>query len=114
VDGLLPASDVPSWGRKQRPATQTVPLQPNTTGLDIAKSVFQVHGEDASGKMVFQKRLRRSHPEVIAEFRPKAEDGCGIANWPHLEAWSQRLKAIPGFALPDDVIPRKDREIDPA
>jgi hypothetical protein len=25
VDGPLTASDVPSWGRKQRPATETVP-----------------------------------------------------------------------------------------
>ncbi len=26
-------------------------------GLDLAKSVFQVHGVDAEGKMVFGKRL---------------------------------------------------------
>ncbi|HEX9645987.1 MAG TPA: IS110 family transposase, partial [Alphaproteobacteria bacterium] len=31
-----------------------------TIGLDIAKSVFQVHGEDAQGRIVLQKRLRRS------------------------------------------------------
>ena len=31
-----------------------------TIGLDIAKSVFQVHGEDSSGNLVLQKRLRRS------------------------------------------------------
>jgi transposase len=31
-----------------------------TIGLDIAKSVFQVHGEDSSGNVVLQKRLRRS------------------------------------------------------
>src|SRR5260370_19643921 len=96
-------------------------------------------------------RFRASHPEVIAEFRPKAEaalsfvddtvkdrpfltgDACTIAdigclgrmvflaeggfeigNWPHLEAWSGRLKAMPGFALPYDLIPRKDREFDAA
>ena len=34
-------------------------MQVITIGLDIAKSVFQVHGEDASGKIVMQKRLRR-------------------------------------------------------
>ena len=31
-----------------------------------------------------------------------------------LEAWARRLKALPGFALPYDLIPSKDREIDPA
>ena len=31
----------------------------STIGLDIAKNVFQVHGEDAEGKVVVQKRLGR-------------------------------------------------------
>ena len=42
-----------------------------------------------------------------------AEGGFEIANWPHLEAWADRLKAMPGFALPYDLIPSKDREFDP-
>jgi glutathione S-transferase len=92
-------------------------------------------------------RFRQMHPEVIAEFRPRAEaalsfiddtvkdrpfllgdycmiadigcwgrmvfmaeGGFEIANWPHLEAWAGRLKAMPGFALPYDLIPSKDHE----
>jgi glutathione S-transferase len=43
-----------------------------------------------------------------------AEGGIDIARWPNLEAWSHRLKAMPGFALPYDLIPKKDREIVPA
>jgi glutathione S-transferase len=39
-----------------------------------------------------------------------AEGGLEIGNWPHLEAWAGRLKAMPGFALPYDLIPSKDRE----
>jgi len=39
-----------------------------------------------------------------------AEGGFEIGNWPHLEAWAGRLKAMPGFALPYDLIPSKDRE----
>jgi glutathione S-transferase len=42
-----------------------------------------------------------------------AEGGMNIENWPHLLAWSNRLKAMPGFALPYDLIPSKDREFDP-
>lgn len=30
-----------------------------TIGLDIAKSIFQVHGVDAHGKPVLQRKLRR-------------------------------------------------------
>jgi glutathione S-transferase len=42
-----------------------------------------------------------------------SEGGFEIANWPYLEAWAGRLKAMPGFALPYDLIPSKDREFDP-
>jgi transposase len=30
-----------------------------TIGLDIAKSVFQVHGVDAGGQMVIRRQLKR-------------------------------------------------------
>jgi glutathione S-transferase len=43
-----------------------------------------------------------------------AEGGFEIANWPHLETWANRIKTMPGFALPYDLIPSKDREFDPA
>ena len=43
-----------------------------------------------------------------------AEGGLDITRWPHLLAWSERLKAMPGFALPYDLIPKKDREIEPS
>jgi glutathione S-transferase len=42
-----------------------------------------------------------------------AEGGIEIGRWPNLEAWSNRLKAMPGFALPYDLIPKKDAEIEP-
>ncbi len=42
-----------------------------------------------------------------------AEGGLDIDRWPNLAAWRDRLAAMPGFALPYDLIPKKDREIDP-
>lgn len=42
-----------------------------------------------------------------------AEGGMDIARWPHVQAWSRRLAALPGFALPYDLIPSKDKEFDP-
>jgi transposase len=52
-------------------------------GIDIAKNVFQVHGADALGRMVVQKRLRRG--QVLDFFRvaPKgvaAMEACGSAH----------------------------------
>lgn len=43
-----------------------------------------------------------------------AEGGLEIERWPNLVAWSNRLKAMPGFALPYDLIPKKDAELGPA
>ena len=43
-----------------------------------------------------------------------AEGGMDIAQWPNVEAWSRRLQAMPGFALPYDLIPKKDQEMVPA
>lgn len=42
-----------------------------------------------------------------------AEGGFDIANWPNVQAWSQRLAAMPGFALPYDLTPKKDCSFDP-
>jgi len=39
------------------------------------------------------------------------EGGMEIAGWPNVEAWSRRLKALPGFALPYDLIPKRDQEM---
>jgi glutathione S-transferase len=39
-----------------------------------------------------------------------AEGGFEIGGWPYLEAWAARIKTMPGFALPYDLIPSKDRE----
>ena len=34
-----------------------------TIGFDIAKSVFQVHGVDAEGKVLLRRKLKRRHAE---------------------------------------------------
>jgi transposase len=39
----------------------------STIGLDIAKSVFQVHGIDAAGQLVLRRQLRRRY--VLAFFQ---------------------------------------------
>ncbi len=46
-----------------------------TVGLDLAKNVFQVHGADASGRVVLRKRLRRD--QVLGVFAQLP--ACGVA-----------------------------------
>ena len=40
-----------------------------------------------------------------------AEGGMSLDKRPHAAAWRDRLMAMPGFALPYDLIPKKDAEI---
>jgi transposase len=57
----------------------------HTVGLDIAKSVFQVHGIDAQGKVVARRKLRRR--DVVAYFKTREpcligiEATCGAHYW---------------------------------
>ena len=49
--------------------------QVSTIGLDIAKRVFQSHGADAFGRVVFRKRLMRG--KLLAFF--SAQPPCTVA-----------------------------------
>jgi transposase len=62
-----------------------------TIDLDIAKSVFQVHGEDASGRIVLQKRLRR--PQVEAFFAELPSARIGIEAFGSSHHWGRTLRA---------------------
>jgi glutathione S-transferase len=42
------------------------------------------------------------------------EGGIEITTWPNIVAWSNRLKAMPGFQLPYDLIPKADQVMAPA
>ena len=42
-----------------------------------------------------------------------AEGGMEIERWSNVQAWSRRLMAMPGFALPYDLIPKRDQEMLP-
>jgi len=42
-----------------------------------------------------------------------AEGGMSLDKRPNAAAWRDRILAMPGFALPYDLIPKKDREFDP-
>ena len=57
-----------------------------TIGLDIAKSVFQVHGVDAAGQAVLRRQLRGRH--VLAFFQKLSPSLVGI------EACASRLPEV--------------------
>ena len=63
-----------------------------TIGLDIAKSVFQVHGIDAEGKVIIRRKLKRRY--VAAFFQKLPPCLVGIEACASSHHWSRELKAL--------------------
>jgi transposase len=64
-------------------------MQITTIGLDLAKSWFQVHGVDASGKVAIRRKLKRS--EVIAFFKSLTPCLIGIEACATAHYWAGEL-----------------------
>src|SRR3977135_262474 len=63
-----------------------------TIGLDIAKSVFQVHGVDAAGQAIIRRQLKRRY--VLAFFQKLPPCLVGIEACASSHHWSRELKAL--------------------
>ena len=67
-------------------------MKVTTVGLDLAKNVFQVHGIDSTGKVIWRRSLRRRR---IMPFFGKLEpcligiEACGTSHF-----WSRELQAL--------------------
>ena len=75
-----------------------------TLGIDLAKSIFQLHGIDGNGEVVLQKKLRRGD---VLDFLSKLEpclvgmEACASAHF-----WAREITALghdvwfepPGFS----------------
>ncbi|SEO09003.1 hypothetical protein SAMN04489859_107020, partial [Paracoccus alcaliphilus] len=60
-----------------------------TVGLDLAKNVFQAHGADALGRVLFRKKLRRDQVLPFFSQQPScvvAMEACGGAHF-----WGREL-----------------------
>ena len=63
-----------------------------TIGLDIAKSVFQVHGVDAHGKVVVRRQLKRRY--LLAFFKKVSPCLVGIEACATSHHWFRQLQAL--------------------
>src|SRR5436305_6519814 len=63
-----------------------------TIGLDIAKSVFQVHGVDAAGQVIIRRQLKRR--AVLAFFQKLPVCLVGIEACASSHYWSRELQAL--------------------
>jgi transposase len=63
-----------------------------TIGLDIAKSVFQLHGIDAAGNVMIRRQLKRRY--VLAFFEKLPPSLVGIEACATSHHWSRELQAL--------------------
>jgi transposase len=64
----------------------------STIGLDIAKSVFQVHGIDGTGRVVVQRRLRRR--QVLSFFKRQEPCLVGLEACATAHHWAREIEAL--------------------
>ena len=67
-------------------------MEISTIGLDLAKSVFQVHGVDETGKAVLRKSLRRS--QVLAFFTKLSPCRVGMEACGTSHHWARELQRL--------------------
>jgi transposase len=64
----------------------------STIGLDLAKSVFQAHGADASGAVLFRRKLRRDQVLAFFASQPRclvAMEACAGGHY-----WAREIGAL--------------------
>ena len=64
----------------------------STIGLDLAKLVFQAHGADQSGAVIFRKKLRRDQVLAFLAAQPKclvAMEACAGSHY-----WAREIAAL--------------------
>jgi transposase len=67
-------------------------MEISTVGLDLAKSIFQVHAVDATGTVVVRKALRRAQVlPFFAKLRPcvVGMEACGTSHH-----WARELTGL--------------------
>src|SRR5262249_55396375 len=80
-------------GRRGRPDSEDWTMQAVTTiGLDIAKSIFQVHAVDAEGNVAVRRRLKRRY--VVAFFQKLPRCLVGIEACASSHHWARELQAL--------------------
>ena len=67
-------------------------MQITTIGLDLAKSVFQVHGVDDAGQVTVRRKLRRA--EVLKFFRTLPPCLIGMEACATAHHWAREISAL--------------------
>lgn len=88
----------------------------STNGLDLAKNIFQAHGADAAGNVVFRRKLRRE--QVLAFFASRAPCLVAMEACPGAHYWGREIGRVghtvkliaPAYVKPAPPIPSRLRK----
>jgi hypothetical protein len=81
LDGIAMCQGGGCCNRPERGASM---VEVSTIGVDLTKNVFQVHGADVSGAIVFRRKLRRHDVLGFFAAQPRcvvAMEACGGAHY---------------------------------
>jgi transposase len=92
VDGPLTASVCQSWVADNTNRREPSMKQVTTIGLDLAKTVFQVHGVDEVGAVTLRRGLRRSR--VLAFFAKLPPCLVGIEACATAHYWGREISKL--------------------
>ena len=67
-------------------------MNAKTIGIDLAKSVFQVHGVDAKGKVVLKKAVKRAQMAAFFANTPPCLIGMEVCGSAH--HWARKLEGL--------------------
>jgi len=77
---------------RNQPWKEPSEMNVTTIGIDLAKSVFQLHGVDAQGEVVFRKKLRR--PAVLDFLRDLPPCLVGMEACATAHFWAREIGAL--------------------
>lgn len=91
MDAPLTASMCQSGGVENH-RRETSMTQVSTIGLDLAKNIFQAHGADAAGSVVFRRKLRRE--QVLAFFAAQPPCLVAMEACPGAHYWGREIGTL--------------------
>ena len=64
---VLPARhrNVPEWSLSKNNRVKGRQMKDTVIGVDLAKTIFQVHGASRAGEVMFRKKLRRQQVYAV-------------------------------------------------
>src|SRR3984957_8537715 len=83
---------VPKWSCRNTTAKEASVSKTSTIGVDLAKSVFQIHGADERGAITLRKKLRRAQGvSFFSGLEPcvVAMEACASAHY-----WAREIAAV--------------------